>query len=70
MVITRIVECPECNCDSTVAVDITLTIPEVAHGLLEHYKGPGVSAGDVEILSDAISKCLVSELGVSSSKVE
>lgn len=70
MVITRIVECMECGCSSKATVDITLTIPEVAHGLIEHYKGPDVSAGDVEILSDAIRKCLVSKLGVSKAKVQ
>ena len=70
MIITRVVECTECGCDSEATVDITLTIPEVAHGLIEHYKGPGVSAGDAKKLEDAIRKCLVDELGVSSSKVE
>ncbi|MBO5985469.1 MAG: hypothetical protein J6Q02_01565 [Lachnospiraceae bacterium] len=47
-----------------------ITIPEVSHGLIEHYKGPGVSAGDAKKLEDAIRKCLVDDLGVSSSKVE
>lgn len=68
MIMTCTVECPECGCNSEATVDIA--IPDVAHGLIEHYKGPDVSAGDAKKLEDAIRKCLVDDLGVSSSKVE
>lgn len=63
MEVTTTEKCPECPCE--VAIDI----PTAAHELLSYYKGKDGSMGDVIKLENAIRKCLVEELDVSSSKV-
>lgn len=47
-----------------------IDVKTAAHELISNYKGKDVSAGDAKKLEDAIRKCLVDDLGVSSSKVE
>ena len=46
-----------------------IDIPTATHELLSAYCGSPVHAGDVIKLENAIRKCLVEEIGVSSSKV-
>lgn len=62
MVVTKTEEWPGCEKD--------IDIKTAAHELIAYYKGKDVSAGDAKKLEDAIRKCLVDDLGVSSSKVE
>lgn len=68
MVVTKTEECPKCDTD--VEVDVDIDIKTAAHELIAYYKGKDVSAGDAKKLEDVIRKCLVDDLGVSSSKVE
>lgn len=67
MKVTTTEECPECSCD--VDIDVIIDIPTAAHELLSTYGGSPVSLGDAIKLENAIRKCLVDELGISSSKV-
>lgn len=70
MIKTETVECPECSADVDVEIEVTIDIPTAAHELIAYYKGKDVSAGDAKKLEDAIRKCLVDDLGVSSSRVK
>jgi hypothetical protein len=69
MIVTKTEECPECECDVDVEIDVTIDISTAAHELLSTYCGSPVHAGDVIKLENAIRKCLVEEIGVSSSVV-
>lgn len=69
MIKTETVECPECSADVDVEIEVTIDIPTAAHELIAYYKGKDVSAGDAKKLEDAIRKCLVEEIGISTSKV-
>lgn len=70
MVVTKTEECPGCGMDFEVEIAVAIDVKTAAHELIACYKGKDVSAGDTKKLEDAIRKCLVDELGVSSSKVE
>ena len=70
MIKTETVVCPECSADVDVEIEVTIDIPTAAHELIAYYKGKDVSAGDAKKLEDAIRKCLVDDLGVSSSRVK
>ena len=70
MVVTKTEECPKCDMDVDVEIDVAIDIKTAAHELIAYYKGKDVSVGDAKKLEDAIRKCLVDNLGVSSSKVE
>lgn len=71
MIKTETVECPECGCDVDVNIYAAIDVKTAAHELIAYYKGDEVvSAGDAIKLEDAIRKCLVDDLGVSSSKVD
>jgi len=70
MVVTKTEECPGCEMDVEVEIDVDIDVKTAAHELIAYYKGKDVSAGDAKKLEDAIRKCLVDDLGVSSSKVE
>ena len=70
MVVTKTEECPGFDMDVDVEIAVAIDIKTAAHELIAYYKGTDVSAGDAKKLEDAIRKCLVGELGVSSSKVE
>lgn len=70
MIATKTVECPGCDLDIDVEIDVDIDVKTAAHELISYYKGKDVSVGDAKKLEDAIRKCLVDELGVSSSKVE
>lgn len=71
MIETTTAECPECGSDVDVEIEVTIDIKTAAHELIAYYKeGEVVSAGDAIKLEDAIRKCLVDDLGVSSSKVK
>ena len=48
---------------------VTIDIPTAAHELLATYCGSPVHAGDAIKLENAIRKCLVEEIGISTSKV-
>ena len=61
---------PGCDRGIDVEIEVDIDVKTAAHELISHYKGTDVSAGDAKKLEDAIRKCLVDELGVSSSKVE
>lgn len=69
MEVTTTEECPECQCDVDVDIEVSIDIPTAAYELLSTYGGFPVSLGDVIKLENAIRKCLVDELGISSSKV-
>lgn len=70
MVVSKTEECPKCDMDIEVEIDVDIDIKTAAHELIAYYKGKDVSSGDAKKLEDAIRKCLVDDLGVSSSKVE
>lgn len=70
MVVTKTEECPGCGMAFEVEIAVAIDVKTAAHELIACYKGKDVSVGDVKKLEDAIRKCLVNELGVSSSKVE
>ena len=70
MIATKTVECPGCDRNINAEIDVDIDVKTAAHELISNYKGKDVSAGDAKKLEDAIRKCLVDELGVSSSKVE
>lgn len=69
MKVTTTEECPECSCDVDVDIEVDIDIPTAAYELLSTYGGSPVSLGDAIKLENAIRKCLVDELGISSSKV-
>lgn len=69
MVVTKTEECPKCGMDVEVEIDVDIDVKTAAHELIAYYKGKDVSVGDAKKLEDAIRKCLVDELGVSSGKV-
>jgi len=69
MIVTKTEECPGCDCDVEVEIEVTIDVPTAAHELLSTYGGANVSAGDAIKLENAIRKCLVEELGISSNKV-
>lgn len=69
MVVTKTEECPGCEMDVEVEIEVTIDVPTAAHELLSTYGGANVSAGDAIKLENAIRKCLVEELGISSNKV-
>ncbi len=69
MIVTTTEECPGCDCDVEVEIEVTIDIPTAAHELLSAYGGATVNAGDAIKLENAIRKCLVEEIGISSSKV-
>ncbi len=69
MIVTKTEECPGCDCDVDVEIEVTIDIPTAAHELLSTYGGANVSVGDAIKLENAIRKCLVEEIGISSSKV-
>lgn len=70
MIATKTVECPGCDRNINAEIDVDIDVKTAAHELISYYKGKDVSAGDAKKLEDAIRKCLVDDLGVSSSKVE
>lgn len=70
MIVTKTEECPECQCDVDVEIEVTIDISTAAHELLSTYCRSPVHAGDAIKLENAIRKCLVDELGVSSSEVK
>lgn len=70
MVVTKTEECPGCEMDFEVEIAVAIDVKTAAHELIACYKGKDVNVGDAKKLEDAIRKCLVDELGVSSSKVE
>lgn len=70
MVVTKTEECPGCEMDVEVEIYVDIDIKTAAHELISYYTGKAVSAGDAKKLEDAIRKCLVDELGISSSKVD
>lgn len=69
MIVTKKEECPGCDCDVEVEIEVTIDIPTAAHELLTTYGGARTGAGDAVKLENAIRKCLVEEIGISSSKV-
>lgn len=69
MIETATEECPECGCEVDVEIEVTVDIKTAAHELLSTYCGSPVHAGDAIKLENAIRKCLVEEIGVSSSEV-
>lgn len=69
MIVTKTEWCPECECDVDVDIEVIIDIPTAAHELISYYKGEDVSMGDAMKLENAIRKCLVEEIGISSSKV-
>jgi len=68
MIVTETEVCPECGCDVDVEIEVTIDISTAAHELLSKYCSSPVHAGDAIKLENAIRKCLVEEIGVSSSK--
>lgn len=69
MIVTETGWCPECDADVEVEIDVAIDIPTAAHELLATYCGSPVYAGDAIKLENAIRKCLVEEIGISTSKV-
>lgn len=60
---------PRIHLQRKVKMIVTIDIPTAAHELLATYCGSPVHAGDAIKLENAIRKCLVEEIGISTSKV-
>lgn len=69
MFVTKWVDCSVCDCEVAIEVEVTIDVKTAAHELLSTYGGPKVYSGDAIKLENAIRKCLVEEIGISSSKV-
>lgn len=69
MIVSKTEECPGCDCDVEVEIEVIIDVPTAARELLFTYGRTTASAGDAIKLENAIRKCLVEEIGISSSKV-
>lgn len=64
----QVITCP--NCEEEIVVDeSTLTVEDAANNLLRRYCGGNPSTGDVTRLTDSLRKILITEFGISQSRL-